>query len=61
VTALGDNDDLKIATSAESAQLREALREAIDLFDATWCPEYGHAPQPATFARINELRKLVHP
>ena len=49
----------EIATSAEIAQLREALREVIDLFDATWCPEYGHAPRPEQLTRIAELRKLV--
>jgi hypothetical protein len=50
---------VKIATSAENAQLRAALREALDLFDANWCPEHGHQPRPEVFERAVELRKLV--
>lgn len=33
-----------------------ALGEALDLFDATWCTEHGHAPKPEQFRRIDELR-----
>lgn len=40
-------------------KLRVALAEALDLFDATWCPEHGHAPKPEQLARIAELRKVV--
>ena len=50
---------VKIATSAENAQLCAALHEALDIFDATWCPEHGHAPKPNQHARVAELRKLV--
>jgi hypothetical protein len=50
---------VKIATSAENEQLRAALREALDLFDAAWCPEHGHAPKPEQIERAVELRKLV--
>ena len=39
--------------------LRLALTEALDLFDATWCPEHGHAPRPKQLARAEALRKLV--
>jgi len=45
----------------EIAKLRGALAEALDLFDATWCPEHGHAPKPAQHVRVAELRKLVNP
>jgi hypothetical protein len=37
------------------------LAEALDLFDTTWCPEFGHAPRPEQLARAEELRKLVQP
>jgi predicted nucleic acid-binding Zn-ribbon protein len=50
---------VKVATTTENAQLRAAFREAIDIFDATWCPEHGHAPKLEQLARIDELRKLV--
>ncbi len=39
--------------------LAAGLREAIDIFEATWCPEHGHAPKPEQHARAAELRKLV--
>lgn len=45
----------------EVIRLRAALAEALDLFDATWCPEHGHAPRPEQLARAEELRKLVQP
>ena len=48
-----------VATSAESARLRAALREALDLFDANWCPAHGHAPTPEAFKRAAELSKLI--
>lgn len=38
-----------------------ALTEALDLFDASWCPEYGHAPNAEVLARVAELRKRVQP
>ena len=41
--------------------LRGALAEALGIFDATWCPEHGHAPKPEQIARVEELRKLVLP
>lgn len=44
---------------AEITRLREALREALDIFDVTWCPEHGHAPRPDQFARVEALRKRV--
>jgi hypothetical protein len=50
---------VRIATSADNVQLRAALTEALDLFDATWCPEHGHAPKPEQLARAAELRKLT--
>ena len=37
----------------------KALAEALDLFDASWCPEHGHAPKPEVLARATALRKLV--
>lgn len=43
----------------EIVTLRSALAEAIDIFDATWCPEHGHAPQPEQIARMDELRQIV--
>lgn len=39
----------------------KALAEALAIFDATWCPEHGHAPKPEQLARVDELRKLVAP
>jgi hypothetical protein len=52
---------VKIATSAENAQLTAAVGEALDLFDATWCTEHGHAPNPEHFDRAAKLRKLIQP
>jgi hypothetical protein len=52
---------VKIATAAENTQLRAALHEALDIFDAAWCPEHGHAPKPEQHARVAELRKFVQP
>jgi Ead/Ea22-like protein len=50
----------KIDTLEEKlVTLTRALAEALDLFDAVWCPEHGHAPQPAQLSRAEELRKLV--
>ena len=40
-------------------EARRDLDEALDLFDAVWCPEHGHAPKPEQLARAEELRKLV--
>lgn len=40
-------------------EVTKGLAEALDLFDAVWCPEHGHAPKPAQLARATELRKLV--
>ena len=37
----------------------KALAEALDLFDASWCPEHGHAPKPEVLARAAALRKLA--
>jgi hypothetical protein len=52
----------------EARELRRALdevtrglAEALDLFDAAWCAEHGHAPKPEQFARAAALRKLVTP
>lgn len=39
----------------------KGLAEALDLFDANWCPEHGHQPKPTAFERVSELRKLVRP
>ena len=36
-----------------------ALAEAIDLFDASWCTEQGHAPKPEQFRRIDDLREQL--
>lgn len=41
-------------------RLREAFAEALDIFDATWCPEHGHAPNPKQHARVAELRKVLN-
>jgi hypothetical protein len=41
---------------AQIAKLRAAFIEAIDLFDATWCTEHGHAPSWNQLARAAELR-----
>jgi len=46
---------------AELDETIKALTEALDLFDAHWCPEHGHAPKPEVLARIDELRKRVQP
>lgn len=43
----------------ELDETAKALVEALDLFDANWCPEHGHAPKPEAFERAAELRKLV--
>lgn len=50
---------VRVATSDENTQLRAALAEAIDIFDATWCPEHGHAPKPEQLERMSALRQLV--
>ena len=40
-------------------EMTKDFAEALDLFDANWCPEHGHAPRPAALERYAELRKLV--
>lgn len=47
------------AAATEVAVLRGALVEAIELFDATWCSEHGHAPREDQFARAQVLRQLA--
>lgn len=42
---------------AEGVQRHAELVEALDIFDATRCPEPGHAPKPEQSARILELRR----
>jgi hypothetical protein len=42
---------------AEGLQRHAALVEALDIFDATRCPEPGHGPKPEQSARILELRR----
>ena len=53
--ALGE----QLSTAAERDRLRDGLVEALDLLDAVWCPEHGHAPRPEQFARVAALRELV--
>jgi hypothetical protein len=43
----------------ELDEMTKALADALDLFDANWCPEHSHTPNPATFQWPAELRKLV--
>lgn len=45
----------------ELDEMGKALGEALDLFDAAWCAEHGHAPTRAQFARATKLRKIVDP
>jgi len=45
------------ARRAEDVQRHSALVEALDIFDATRCPELGHGPKPEQSARILELRR----
>ncbi|HSX23106.1 MAG TPA: hypothetical protein VLE97_10055 [Gaiellaceae bacterium] len=42
-------------------EMSVALGEALDLFDAAWCPDHGHAPKPEQFALATKLRKLIQP
>jgi len=49
----------ELRRSVDEAQ--KALAEALDLFNASWCPEHGHAPKPEVLVRVAELRKLVRP
>lgn len=46
---------------SELDELAAALGEALDLFDATWCSDHGHAPKREQFARATKLRKLIQP
>jgi hypothetical protein len=43
----------------EIDEMTKALGEALDLFDATWCPEHGHAPRSEAFEKAAELSKLA--
>jgi hypothetical protein len=43
----------------ELDETAQALVEALDLFDRSWCPEHGHAPRPEVFERVAELRKKL--
>ena len=45
--------------TADRDKLRAALAEAIGIFDATWCPEWGHQPKQDQHDRMAELKKLV--
>jgi len=40
-------------------EMAKGLADAIDLFDANWCPEHGHSPTPETFKRASELGKKL--
>ena len=40
-------------------EVTKGLVETLDLFDANWCAEHGHAPKPEVFERVEQLRKLV--
>lgn len=43
-------------------ELDETLKdfaEALDLFDANWCPDHGHAPKLAAFKRAAALGKKL--
>ena len=56
---LDHNSTLERELRRSLDEAQKALTEALDLFDASWCPEHGYAPKPAVFARAAELRKLV--
>lgn len=43
----------------EIVALRAALAEALYIFDTTWCPEFGHSPEPDQIKRMGELMQLV--
>lgn len=55
VRALEELRDRRAEVTRRAAELVEAL----DIFNASWCPEYGHTPKPEHFARIEELRKSI--
>lgn len=56
---LDHDSGLERALRRELDATAKALAEALDLFDASWCPEHGHAPKPKVLARAAALRKLV--
>lgn len=56
---LDHNCALERELRRELDEATKALAEALELFDASWCPEHGHAPKPEVFARVAELRKQV--
>ncbi len=47
------------ALEEKLAATTNALTEALDLFDASWCPEHGHAPRADQLSRAEALRKMV--
>jgi hypothetical protein len=58
---VAEHDNAWTSLVRQRDRFRAALAEALDLFDATWCPEHGHQPRPEQLARAAELRKLVKP
>jgi hypothetical protein len=56
---LDHNCALERELRRELDETRKALADALDLFDATWCAEHGHAPTPEQFTRASELSKIV--
>jgi len=63
-TAYVDPDSLAMARfiieqRTALIESNKAICAALDLFDAVWCPDHGHAPRPEHFARAEELSKLI--
>lgn len=52
---LDHNCALERELRRELDEAQKRLAEALDLFDANWCPEHGHAPTPETFERAAAL------
>ena len=40
-------------------EVTKDFAEALDLFDANWCPAHGHAPTSETFERAAALGKKL--
>jgi hypothetical protein len=57
VRALDELRGRRTGDTQRDTQRTAELTEALDIFNATWCPEHGHSPSPEQFARIEELRK----
>lgn len=58
---LGHDCSLERELRGELDVMVRAITEALNLFDANWCPAHGHSPTPEAFDQATKLWNLVRP